>query len=220
MTDLDYLVRLFDGGNETRRKRFEQKDSMIAWVKDRVHKHDQTRIQRIEQFVLTTFQNTEWGLSPHDPWQAAPKPVSTLFLHHTVTANLPVDATVAEEKEQMRLLDSIAHSRGFNGISYCWVIFPSGRCYEGRGWGIVEAATENFNTTSDSIVFAGNYTSRKLSDPQQDAVRALINKAQRDGFLTGSGLNVRAHRETSQTSCPGDAITQGQIANIQEDVNG
>lgn len=217
--DTDYIVRLLNDGKEVRRKRFETKAGMWDWLGPRVEKHDQSRIIRVQEFQLQTFDNSTWGLMPHAAWEAAPTPVSTLFLHHTVTANLPVTASVAEEKEQMRLLDSIAHGRGFNGISYCWVIFPSGRCYEGRGWGVIEAATEGHNTDSDSIVFAGNYMTRPLTDLQQDAVRALIDKAQRDGFLAKQ-LDVRPHRSSSQTSCPGDKITDGVVEAIEEDVRG
>jgi hypothetical protein len=55
---------------------------------------------------------------------------------------------------------------------------------------------------------------------QQTAVRALINRGQALGFLSKKGLDVRAHREVSATSCPGSKITDAQIAAIQKAVNG
>ena len=214
-----YDVRILDDGKLVTKKRFAAKTAAVNWLSDKLKGLREGKIRGVRVFELETFQNSEWGLAPHDPWQSAPTPVSTLFIHHSVTTQLPKSASVADEKEQMRILDQIAHGRGFNGISYCWVIFPSGRCYEGRGWGVVEAATEGHNTDSDSIVFAGNYSSFALSEEQQAAVRALINKAQAQGFLVKSGLDVRAHRETSQTSCPGAKITDAMIAGIQKAVN-
>ena len=119
----------------------------------------------------------------------------------------------------MRLLDQIAHSRGFNGISYSWAVFPSGRCYEGRGWLVIEAGTEGHNTSGDSIVMVGNKSAFPMTEQQQAALPALINRAQVAGVFVKGSLNVRAHREVSQTSCPGSKISAAQIAAVQKSVN-
>lgn len=57
--------------------------------------------------------------------------VGKLFLHHTVTRSGPAD----QEHSLMREIQKIAFSRGFSDISYSFIVFPSGRVYEGRGWG-------------------------------------------------------------------------------------
>jgi N-acetylmuramoyl-L-alanine amidase. len=214
-----YTVKILDDGKVIAEREFGKKARVLDYLARKLQPGRSFRLAVKETFTLMTFQNTEWGLSPHDPWTPAPKPVSLAYVHHSVTANLSVDASVAEEKAQMRLLDSIAHGRGFNGISYCWAIFPSGRCYEGRGFGVIEAGTEDHNTDADSIVLVGNYSLRPPSPNQLKALKALINKAQRDGFFVKSGLDVRPHRQTSQTSCPGDLVTDAMIAGVQKAVN-
>jgi len=214
-----YVVRVVEDGKLVRKKRFATKDAALNFVADKLVRRRKVKIARKRVFNLETFQNTAWGLLPHDPWVSTQGPLSMLFIHHTVTRQLPVSATVEEEKSEMRLLDQIAHSRGYNGISYCWAVFPSGRCYEGRGWLIQEAATKDFNTSSDSIALVGNYSEFKMNDRQRAAIRKLVNRAQRKGVFVKSGLNVRAHREVSATACPGTKITDAEIQRIQHLVN-
>ena len=220
MFRLFYDVRIVNKDGElVTKRRFLSKDKALNFVDEKLIGRRRATVKPGVEFVLVTFENTAWGPAPHDPWVEAPKPISEVFIHHSVTKQLPATATIAEEKEQMRLLDQIAHGRGFNGISYCYVVFPSGRCWEGRGFGIVEAGTEGHNTSGDSIVLAGNYSAFEPTAVVLKAVTALINRAQRDGFFVKAGLNVRAHREVSQTSCPGDNVTAAQIATIQKNVN-
>ncbi len=215
-----YTVRVLEDGKVVRKRRFAAKDRAFNWAAEKLHRGRRVTVSRKDVFKLVTFENTAWGPSPHDPWVPAPKPISEVFIHHSVTAQLPATATVEQEKAQMKLLDQIAHGRGFNGISYCWAVMPSARAWEGRGFGIVEAGTEGHNTSGDSIVLVGNYSEFVPSADQKKAVIALINRGQRDGFFVKSGLNVRAHREVSQTSCPGDKVTNAWVNEIQQAVNG
>lgn len=215
-----YKVRVLDkDGKLVTKREFTAKTKALNFIADKLRNRRQVRIAQEQRNVLETHQNTEYTLAPHTPWESAPKPVKMLFIHHSVTKELPISATVAEEKAQMELLDQIAHSRGFNGISYCWGVFPSGRCWEGRGFGIIEAATEGFNTSSDSIVLVGNKSLTAMTEPQRAAVVQLIKRAQGQGFFVKTGLDVRAHREVSQTSCPGDKVSAADIAAIQQAVN-
>lgn len=215
-----YEVRVVEDGKLVTKKRFAAKDKALNFAADKLIRRRRVRIARERVFEFETFQNTEWGLSPHDPWVSTAGPLKILFIHHSVTKQLPISASVEEEKAQMRLLDQIAHSRGFNGISYCWACFPSGRCYEGRGWLVQEAATEGFNTSADSIVLVGNYSQFEMTDLQRIAIRKLVNQAQDKGVFVKSGLDVRGHREAAQTSCPGDKVTAEVISALQRAVNG
>jgi N-acetylmuramoyl-L-alanine amidase len=214
-----YDVRVIEDGELVTKKRFAAKDAALNFAADKLVRRRRVTIARKRVLILETFQNTEWGIQPHDPWVPTQGPLSMLFIHHSVTKQLPVSATVAEEKQQMRLLDQIAHSRGFNGISYSWAVFPSGRCYEGRGWLVVEAATKDFNTVSDSIALVGNYSQFEMNDRQSAAIRKLVNRAQENGVFVRSGLNVRAHREVAATACPGTKVTDAEIQEIQRAVN-
>ncbi len=217
---LFYTVRVLEDGKVVNKRRFAAKDAAFNWAADKFHRGRKVTVSSRDVFKLVTFQNTAWLQDTHN-WVAAPKPIAKVFIHHSVTKQLPVTATVDEEREQMRFLDQIAHGRGFNGFSYCWAVFPSGRAWEGRGFGIIEAGTLNHNTDGDSIVLVGNYSQFTPNANQLKAITALINRGQRDGFFVQSGLDVIPHRDSGgdPTSCPGDKTTDGMIAGIQRAVN-
>jgi hypothetical protein len=220
MFRLRYDVRVVDkDGKLVWKKRFAAKDKALNAFKDKLTGMRRGSFRPVRVFVSERFQNTAWGPAPHDPWIPGPKPISIVYIHHSVTAQLPVTATVSREAQEMRLLDSIAHGRGFNGISYCWAVMPSSRCWEGRGFGIVEAGTEDHNTDADSIVLVGNYSSFKPSEAQRVAIIDLINRGQAAGFFVKTGLDVRPHRQTSATSCPGSKVLDEWIQSIQKAVN-
>ena len=217
-----YKVRVIEDGKVVLKRKFLLKDRFVNFVKEKSKPGRRLSIDTTRNFVLETFQNTAYTLLPHTPWVNAPKPIKLCYIHHSVTTQLPVTATVEQEREQMEILDAIAHGRGFSGgISYCWVVFPSGRCWEGRGFGVVEAGTLGHNTDGDSIVLAGNYSAFKMSEEQKAALPKLINRAQRDGFFVKSGLSVIGHRNAGgdPTSCPGNNVTDGYLADLQKSVN-
>src|SRR5690606_11920100 len=70
------------------------------------------------------------------------------WLHHSVTTQLPTNASTEAERREVRKLDDIGQSRFKGGISYTFVIFPSGRIYEGHSIGRVGAHTAGRNSIS------------------------------------------------------------------------
>lgn len=221
-----YDVRIVSADGElVTQKRFIAKDAALNFLADKLIHRRRAKVARKRVFVLETFSNSAWSqglvLAPNGPWQTAPGPYAMCFLHTAVTQQLPMSATVEQERQRMRLLHQIALSRGFNGISYSWIVFPSGRAWEGRGDFVVEAATEGFNTTSDSICFDGNGDAFAPNESQLAAAKALINRKQANDVYVKTGLNVRGHREVSTQgkSCPGTKFTDAHIASIQKAVN-
>lgn len=106
----------------------------------------------------------------------------------------------------MRELEQFHLNRGFTGIGYHFVLFPSGRLYEGRPVWAVPAAQEGANSGTVAIAFVGDYTKDRTTRRQRLRVRvALINLRIRRGvrFLGG-------HREApgQSTACPGDNIVR------------
>jgi hypothetical protein len=124
-----------------------------------------------------------------------------VFVHHTVTATLPVDADPDDEREQMRALESIGQSRFGTGISYNCLIFPSGRPYQGVSWNRRGTHTGGRNSTARSISFAGNFEAHEPSDLAILTAAAIFEAGK--GVEWRSTAPLRAHRDVSQTACPG-----------------
>lgn len=118
----------------------------------------------------------------------------------------------------MLVLQGIAFGRGFSDISYSFVIFPSGRIYEGRGWGVVQAATLGFNDRSYSICTGGNTDAHQETNRQVASIIWLINRGQRLDRIRDR-VDVRGHREVAPKACPGVKFTDDELQEVQKAVN-
>jgi hypothetical protein len=164
---------------------------LVTTIKKRVRKLQPKPQRRV-------VPRSEWGASP--PKSVAPMSSTTngLFVHHTV-AGAPV--TVAGEKAEMRNLQRIAWGRGFQDISYSFIVFPSGRIYEGRGLNVAGAHTAGFNSTSYAVSAAGNYDTNRPTNEMVAAIRWL-----RRDYLKLAGKPLRPHRAVYSTACPGQHL--------------
>lgn len=142
-----------------------------------------------------------WGARYQDGDMNLSGLAQEVFIHHTVTATLSKDASQADEREQMRALESIGQSRFGTGISYNVIVFPSGRAYQGVSFNRRGTHTGGRNSTVRSISFAGNFekdipTAQALATAAQIYAEGKGQWWQRDAPLFG-------HRNVSQTACPG-----------------
>lgn len=160
----------------------------------------------------------KWGRRPHGAYSYGPKPLHVIFLHTSVTYQLSPNASNAEQAEQMRRLDDIAFARGFNGISYSWGVLPSGDIYEGRGFRVVEAATSDYNSSSDSVCTVGNTDVYEPTKDQIDSIVDIIKLGQKQGEYANK-LSVRGHRSVAPKACPGAKFTDAKIAVVRSRVN-
>ena len=99
----------------------------------------------------------------------------------------------------MRYLQQIAFSRGFADISYSYVIFRSGRVYEGRGFEVVGAHTLGHNAEI-GVAFVGNY---EVDDPTNASVAALEKLRKHIGATLGKKV---AHCKVYATACCGKKL--------------
>lgn len=111
------------------------------------------------------------------------------------------DAPVFErEKAAMRQMQAFhQNGHGWTDIGYHFVIFPSGRVYEGRPREVVGAHAVNGNLMP-GISFAGNYEKDALTAPQIAAYHDLLDEL---------GVNeATGHYRVAgnQTACPGKHI--------------
>jgi hypothetical protein len=120
-------------------------------------------------------------------------------VHHT--AGLGSFASQDAEKLEMRNLQKFhVNTRGYADIGYNYVIFPSGRVYEGRGYERKGAHTLGHNDDI-GISFAGDYTKQKLTNEQIASYKSL-----RKYLGVSASGDERPHSATFSTSCPGSHV--------------
>lgn len=215
-----YVVRALSvEGELIRKEEYRSEDRAVRFVRNQVEKDRVVRIKRlVKEGKFRIEPNGVWGIATHDSWISGPQALSTIFIHTSVTKQLEPNATVEEEREQMRSVDNIAHARGFNGISYSFGVLPSGNAYQGRGFGVVEAATEGYNTSADSICMIGNTDTFNPTEAQLESAIAIIQRGQANGWYAQT-LDIRGHREVAAKACPGAKFTDEMIQHIQRTVN-
>lgn len=155
--------------------------------------------------ALRVRSRRSWGAKPPESRSGFSTPARYTFIHHTVTS-FPAGekAAVRQEKEHMRYLQQIAFGRDFADISYSFVIFPSGRVYEGRGWRVVGAHTDGSNSISHAFVFVGNYELDRPTKAALEAAAKLHKRGRRQGHIDPRA-QILGHRQASgaATACPG-----------------
>lgn len=127
-----------------------------------------------------------------DEWVAAGK---ELWLHHSVTTPPGPDATLAEDCAHMRYLEQIGESNFGRGISYTWLVFPSGRVFEGHSIDRQGSHTYQRNNRARAICLVGNYEVHHLPTRMENAVAELLREL--DATIDGP------HSAVYATACPG-----------------
>lgn len=119
-----------------------------------------------------------------------------LWLHHSVTNPPGPDATLEQDCAHMREFEAIGHNRYGCGISYTWVVMPSGRVFQGHDVDRQGTHTYGRNNRSRAICLAGNYHVNELPQRMHNAVARLLREL---GATLDGG-----HRDVFATACPGD----------------
>lgn len=133
-----------------------------------------------------------------------------VFAHHTVTAQLSPDASVEDERAQMRSIEATGHSRFATpqapnfGISYNVLIFPSGRAHQGVSFNRRGAHTDGRNSTVRSICFVGNYEEHEPTAAQLATAAAIYAEGKGKWWVPTAPL--RGHRDLKPTACPGKHV--------------
>lgn len=132
-------------------------------------------------------------------------PGGGVWLHHTVTAAPPPGATLAQDVAAVRTLENIGQQRFGGGISYTFVVTPSGRLFAGHLIERKGAHTVGHNLAGASIALIGNYERTAPTDAAVRAVAACLRLMVARGWLDTPRLRG-GHRDApgSATACPGD----------------
>jgi hypothetical protein len=140
--------------------------------------------------------------SPRSEWTSfepnftnGPTMVRTVYIHHTAASGQGGVVGVDDEHGRMRAIESThINDRGWLCIGYSWVVFGSGRAYQGRGWGNKQGGNYDGGTNEStySISFDGDFTSHSPTDEAFATAGALIVEGVELGFIH-PGFELRRH---------------------------
>lgn len=151
---------------------------------------------------MRTIARKEWG-ARYGFGTATAGLLELVMIHHTAGPDLPTDADLAREKLAVAGIET-QHVRdnGWNGIAYNWLIFPSGRVYEGRGWRQQGAHCKGQNHRSVGIAFVMNSEAKEPTAEAMEACRQLLAMGVLGNHLAPE-FAIKGHRDFDATKCPG-----------------
>lgn len=166
---------------------------------------------------VSIISRAGWGAAPpkSTPTKMA-VPTADVVIHHSA-GPCEDDLPQSEEAARLRSIQSLHQrpesegGRNFNDIAYNFLVFPSGRAYEGRGWGIKGGHLfDPLNSTIVGICFVGQYDSGYPSPqtPTPEAIAAcegIIAEGLERGYIS-EGFEVTGHSDYQQKACPGDSL--------------
>jgi len=144
--------------------------------------------------VIELVRRDAWGARPPTGKpQTIPTPVADLFLHHSVGQDNGARSVRA-------IQDFHQKTRQWSDVGYSVLYSPRFRSFfEGRGFGISQAAQRGHNSSAHSVCILGNYETHRLPDT---AIEDLRDFGHWHGQTWGPA-NYRPHRDVSATACPG-----------------
>lgn len=149
------------------------------------------------------ISRSTWGARRRNGVGSRPTGRLEKYLHHTVTAHLKSSASINEESRQMRILEDIGEQRFKGGISYSFLVFPSGRIYEGASVGRISYHSgSGRNTRGVGIALVGNFESNSLNTAAFNSIVWLLQEGARKGWWSDPAL-TEYHKQFRATSCPG-----------------
>lgn len=159
--------------------------------------------------MVEIISRARWGARHPNGFGNAPLPASEVWLHHSVTLAPDIswidtdrDGVEDDEEKAMRHIEDIGQSRFGGGISYTWLIPPSGRIYEGHSVNRIGSHTGGRNSIARAICLIGNYD---INQPTQEQIRSaalLLRFAHQQKWIKFPRLNG-GHRDLKATGCPG-----------------
>ncbi|KAH9518928.1 Peptidoglycan-recognition protein SC2 [Bulinus truncatus] len=146
----------------------------------------------------------DWGARhPSSTPQHISGAVHYSFIHHSAGAECHDRATCQAQVKSFQNYHMDTH--GWSDIGYTFIIGGDGSVFEGRGWNVVGAHTQGYNSVGYGFCFIGTFTSHVPTAAAQQAVKDLIACGVSEGKIQ-SNYVLRGHRDMGSTECPGTAF--------------
>lgn len=152
---------------------------------------------------MKVISRAQWGARPakHSHPQTV-GPGSIVFIHHTTDKTPSRFLSRAKEAALLRATQRFHQDvRGWDDIGYSYIVFPSGRVYEGRGQNQIPASQQNANTGHLSICFYGNFDNSKTTWAARKSA-ALLARQLPGKYLAGH-QDAADLSPLNRTACPG-----------------
>ena len=178
--------------------------------------------------VITREQwgaNEDWRFADFgEIWPPEYETVTHLIIHHTATANRPVDVPGAIRA----IYYYHAVEQGWGDIGYNYLVDHNGRIYQGRygGQNVIGGHSFQFAIGSSGISVIGNFMSTDLPVAAKSALvsicawvgRGLDPLASSDFHQAPDLPVISSHRDVNATTCPGDFLWS-RLPEIRQLVN-
>lgn len=151
---------------------------------------------------MRIISRAEWGSTQPDGFGTRGIGSLDKWLHHTATATPRADISEAQEAAIVRQIEKTRPDLGTR-MPYTFLVFPSGRVYQGHSINRIGAHTAGHNTKSAGIALVGNYSTAEPSAAMIAAVVELLQHGVTAKWWNYPTLNG-GHRDTKATQCPGN----------------
>ena len=154
---------------------------------------------------MRIIYRAEWGATGGTGGFQSDSP-ALVVVHHFGSPHVDADARMEDEVRTMRGVERHhIEVNGWAGIGYNWIVMPSGRIYEGRGWLRIGAHARGQNASSCGMALAMDGTAHEPTEAALQALRELIALGVEVGAITAEH-EIVGHRDVGQTECPGDRL--------------
>lgn len=148
---------------------------------------------------------TTWG-AEHGTGSRDPGPEPRVVIHHSFRPALEADATPEQERSAVRGIERFhVENNGWAGIGYNFLVAPSGRIYEGRGWKFRGAHAGPVNGESIGVCLLIDGQETEPTAAMIGAVRSLIRLGVEQDEISADYV-VSGHRDHMERTCPGDLV--------------
>lgn len=164
---------------------------------------------------VVVIPRSVWG-AMYGTGDKDPGPEGRVVIHHSYKPALDRTASYDEEAAAVRGIEGYhVAENGWAGIGYNWLVAPSGRVFEGRGWKYRGAHAGPVNGDSIGICLLINGTVQQPTREAIAAVRHMISEGVRLEEIR-EDYTISGHRDHMARTCPGDLV-YARLAEFRHD---